>query len=87
MKINWKVRVQKKSFWVAIVSALIVATNSIAGAFGYDVLPVTQEIEAVIMTVLNLLVVAGVIEDMTTRGYEDSDQAMTYGKPKEDGIQ
>jgi phi LC3 family holin len=87
MKINWKVRLQKKSFWVAIVSALIVATNSIAGAFGYDALPVTQEIEAIVMTLLNVLVLAGVIEDMTTDGYQDSDQAMTYGKPKEDGIQ
>ncbi|WP_271401430.1 phage holin [Salinicoccus roseus] len=87
MKINWKVRLQKKSFWVAIVSALIVATNSIAGAFGYDVLPVTQEIEAIVMTLLNVLVLAGVIEDMTTRGYEDSDQAMTYGRPKKDGIE
>ena len=87
MKINWKVRVQKKSFWVAIVSAIIVAVNSIAAAFGQDVIPVTQEIEAVIMTILNLLVVAGVIEDMTTDGYQDSDQAMTYGKPKKEGIQ
>lgn len=87
MKINWKVRMQKKSFWVAIVSALIVATNSIAAAFGYDVIPVTQEVEAVAMTILNVLVLAGVVEDMTTKGYEDSDQAMTYAKPKKDGAE
>jgi phi LC3 family holin len=87
MKINWQVRMQKKSFWVAIVSALIVAANSIAAAFGYDVIPVTQEVEAIAMTILNVLVLAGVVEDMTTKGYKDSDQAMTYAKPKKDGAE
>lgn len=82
MNINWKVRIQKKSFWVAIVSALIVAANSIAGALGQDIIPVTEGIESVIMTVLNLLVVAGVIEDMTTKGYQDSERAKGYTKPE-----
>lgn len=87
MQINWEVRAKKKSFWMAIVSAIVVAVNSIAAALGQDVIPVTQEIEAVIMTTLNFLVVAGVIEDMTTKGYQDSDQAMTYDRFTQDGIQ
>ncbi|WP_020006229.1 phage holin [Salinicoccus albus] len=82
MNINWRVRVQKKSFWVSIISALIVFANSIASALGFDLVPLTDTLETALMALLNVLVVAGVIEDMTTRGYQDSEQAKGYTTPK-----
>ncbi|MCY8123305.1 phage holin, partial [Bacillus spizizenii] len=35
-KINWKVRLKKKTFLVAIFSATLLFVQAIASAFGYD---------------------------------------------------
>ena len=34
--INWKVRFKKKSFWVAIVSAIVLFVNNITQALGLN---------------------------------------------------
>lgn len=36
-KINWKGRLKKKTFLVAIFSATLLFAQSIASAFGYDI--------------------------------------------------
>lgn len=86
MKINWKVRLKNKTFWLAIVPALLLVVQTVASLFGYawDFVVLNQQIAAVINAVFAVLAVLGVVTDPTTAGVTDSDRAMTYEKPKED---
>nr|DAW83448.1 MAG TPA: holin [Caudoviricetes sp.] len=86
MKINWKVRLKNKTFWLAIVPALLLVIQTVASLFGYawDFVVLNQQIAAVINAVFAVLAILGVVTDPTTAGVTDSDRAMTYEKPKED---
>jgi phi LC3 family holin len=86
MKINWKVRLKNKTFWLAIVPALLLVIQTVASLFGYawDFVVLNQQIAAVINAVFAVLAILGVVTDPTTAGMTDSDRAMTYEKPKED---
>ncbi len=86
MKINWKVRLKNKTFWLAIVPALLLVVQTVASLFGYawDFVVLNQQIAAVINAVFAVLAILGVVTDPTTAGMTDSDRAMTYEKPKED---
>lgn len=84
MKINWKVRLQHKQFWVSLIALLIVLANQIAGIFYFDITIYNDQITAVSETVLSILGLLGIIIDPTTKGTSDSEQAMNYDKPKDD---
>lgn len=83
MKINWKVRLQHKTFWVSLVALLIVLANQIAGIFNVDITIYNAQVTAITETVLSILALLGIIIDPTTAGTSDSYQAMRYQKPKE----
>lgn len=83
MKINWKVRMQHKTFWVSLISLLIVLANQIAGIFNVDITIYNAQVTAITETVLGILALLGIIIDPTTNGASDSYQAMRYRKPKE----
>lgn len=77
MKINWKVRIQSKPFWVALFALI----GFILGEFDvYD----AGRYELLVQLILGVLIAAGIIVDPTTTGMTDSKQAMTYDKPKDD---
>lgn len=82
-KINWKVRAKKKSFWVAIVSAIALFINNITGAFGLDYSAQVQTGVDIVSTILTLLAGLGIVTDMTTKGIGDSEIAQTYNKPRD----
>ena len=82
-KINWKVRAKKKSFWVAIVSAVALFINNITGAFGLDYSAQVQTGVDIVSAILTLLAGLGIITDMTTKGIGDSEIAQTYDKPRD----
>ena len=86
MKINWKVRLKNKTFWLARVPALLLVIQTVASLFGYawDFVVLNQQRAAVINAVFAVLAILGVVTDPTTAGMTDSDRAMTYEKPKED---
>ena len=86
MKINWKVRLKNKTFWLAIVPALLLVVQTVASLFGYawDFVVLNQQIAAAINAVFAVLAILGVVTDPTTAGVTDSDRAMGYDKPKED---
>jgi phi LC3 family holin len=86
MKINWKVRLKNKTFWLAIVPALLLVVQTVASLFGYawDFVVLNQQIAAIINAVFAVLAILGVVTDPTTAGVTDSDRAMCYDKPKED---
>ena len=83
-KINWQVRMRKKTFWVAIVSALAVFANNILQAFGLDYENGIQQTVNGVAGLLTILASAGIIIDPTTKGTGDSPIALTYDKPRND---
>lgn len=76
MKINWSLRLQSKYFWVALISLIVLLTQQL----GFDIFP--KNWEEVLNTVLSILILLGVINDPTTAGLNDSEQAMDYLVPK-----
>ena len=78
MNINWKLRLQHKSFWVALVGLLVILSQQL----GIKFLP--DNVADITNTILAIGVLVGVITDPTTAGLGDSTQALGYDKPKED---
>ena len=85
--INWKVRLQSGSWWMGIISAVVVAVFAVLRLFNVE-LPVTAE-EAMNAATLILMIPAaiGIITDPTTKGVSDSQQALTYDTPKSDNTE
>src|SRR5699024_10462389 len=86
MKINWKVRIKQKSFWVAIVSAIILFINNVTQALGLNYTEQLEQFSDGINGLLAVLVTFGVINDPTTKGMKDSGIAQTYSKPRDENI-
>lgn len=84
--INWKVRCKKKSFWVAIVSAIILFVNNITQALGLNYTEQLEQFSDGVNGLLTVLVTFGVIQDHTTKGLKDSGIAQTYTKPRDENI-
>lgn len=83
MKINWKVRLQNKAWLLSMAAAIIAFAYQLCGLCGI-VPPISEDMtmQAVGM-VVNILVALGIVVDPTTAGVTDSQQAMSYDKPKE----
>ena len=84
MKINWLVRIKNKTFWLALIPALLLLAQSIAAMLGFsiDLSGVSDKLISVIETVFTVLAILGVVVDPTTAGVGDSKQALTYMEPK-----
>ena len=85
--INWKVRINNKQWWLAVVPAIALVAQAVAGVFGYtlDLSTLVGKILGVVDAVFALLVILGVVVDPTTAGIADSKRAMTYEQPWRDG--
>lgn len=85
MKLNWKVRFKNKNFWLAIVPAILLFVQVVASIFGFtlELGNLGDKLLAVINAVFGVLAILGIVTDPTTKGVSDSEQAMTYDKPKE----
>ncbi len=82
--INWKVRLQSGSWWMGIISAIVVAVFAILKICKVNVPVTADEIMNVAMLVLMIPAAIGITTDPTTKGVSDSQQALTYDTPKED---
>lgn len=82
MKINWKVRIRHRQFWVALISAVILLTNQVASIFEVDITLISAKIQQSFESILLILALFGIIIDPTTAGAKDSSQAMVYSKPR-----
>ena len=84
--INWTVRIKNKNFWLAAIPALLLLAQTVAALFGLtlDLGAVGDKLLAVVNAVFALLAILGVVNDPTTAGISDSEQARTYISPKED---
>lgn len=87
MKINWTVRIKNKVFWLALIPAVIILIQAVAAALGFslDLAILGDKLVAVVEAVFGVLAILGIVADPTTSGVSDSEQAMTYTEPKEDG--
>ena len=85
-KINWTVRLKSKTFWLAIIPALLLLVQVVAAVFGFelDLGVLGDRLLAVVNAVFAVLTILGVVTDPTTAGLADSKQALTYKEPKED---
>lgn len=80
MNINWKIRLQSKTFWTSMVALLLVLANQIAAIFGVDITIYNDQITNITETVLAILGLVGVVHDPTTKGLSDSERALNYEK-------
>lgn len=76
-KINWKLRLQRKSFWVALIGLVAILSQQL----GIKFLP--DNVAEITNTILAIGVLVGIINDPTTAGLTDSNQALDYTEPKE----
>lgn len=88
MKINWKVRIKNKTFWLSIIPAVILLVQAVAAVFGYtlDLGEVGDNLIEVVNTLFVVLAIMGVVNDPTTSGISDSERVMTYETPKKDAV-
>ena len=87
--INWKVRIQQKWFWVAIIPSVLLLIQLVLDVFGVkvDFGMLGDKLLAIVDAVFVILAIIGVVTDPTTEGIGDSTLAMTYEIPKtKDGI-
>ena len=84
MKINWKVRIKNKVFWLALIPAVLLLVQVVAAVFGIDLNldALGDKLLAVVNALFAVLTILGVVTDPTTVGISDSRQAMEYDKPK-----
>lgn len=78
--INWKVRLQSKKFWIAMIPALLYLVDLVGKWFGLDLKAEVVQAEAMqfIDAVFVLLMLMGIVVDPTTKGLKDSERAMEY---------
>lgn len=86
--INWKVRLKNPAFWTGLIGVLATLAISVAQLLGLDIADVVNgwqsALVALVTAVFGILALVGVVTDPTTSGVSDSNQALTYTKPKED---
>ena len=75
-KKNWRVRLRNKTFWLTLVPLLVLLTQQL----GLNWVP--ENWESIFTTVMAILTVVGIINDPTTAGIKDSEQALAYYEPK-----
>ncbi len=75
-KINWRVRLRNKTFWLTLVPLLVLLSQQL----GLNWVP--ENWESIFGTVMAILTVVGIINDPTTAGLKDSEQALNYVVPK-----
>ena len=84
--INWKLRFQNKVTLTAIIVTVIALVYKVFAAAGYaPAIPEAEVIEIAEMVVY-LLALMGIVVDPTTEGAHDSERAMQYVAPSDDGM-
>lgn len=84
--INWKVRFKNKRFVIAFIAGLLLLVKQVSVLFGYNLNTelFSTNINNVVDAVFLLLGLLGIVNDPTTKGFSDSEQALSYKEPKQD---
>lgn len=91
MKINWKVRAKNPVFWANIIAAILLPILAYMGLSWEDMTSwvalggiLVEAVKNPVILVSVLVSVWNALNDPTTAGISDSNQAMTYQVPKVD---
>ena len=81
--INWKTRLQNKSFWVSIIPAALLLAQVVAAVFGYklELGDLGNKLLAVVNALFAVLSILGIVVDPTTNGVSASARALNYDAP------
>lgn len=81
--INWKVRLKNKTFWLAIIPAVLMLIQAVAAVFGFalDLGDLGNKLLTIVEAVFMVLGIVGIVNDPTTAGLSDSARAMNYTEP------
>lgn len=84
--INWKIRVQNKTFWITLIPAIILTVQAVLKLFNVqlDLSNVSNNLLEVVNTIFVVLTITGIVVDPTTHGVSDSNRALDYDKPHKD---
>ena len=85
MKINWMVRIKNKAFWLAIIPAVLLLVQAVAGAFGFvlELGEIGDKLLEIVNAVFVVLSLLGIVADPTTIGMGDSQRALKYVDPRD----
>lgn len=81
--INWRVRLQNKTWLLAMLAAIVAFAYQLLGLLGVVPAVSQDQITQLIGLVVNILVALGIVVDPTTSGVTDSTRALHYDKPGE----
>lgn len=83
-KINWKVRLANKSFWITMIPAILLLIQLVARLFGFEIKVdgLQENLLNIVNALFVVLAVLGITVDPTTKGIADSENALTYTEPK-----
>lgn len=86
-RINWKVRIANKTFWLSLIPAALLLVQVVASVFGFtlDLGELGNKLLEVVNALFAVLAILGVINDPTTAGVADSQRAMSYEAPYKSG--
>jgi phi LC3 family holin len=87
--INWKVRLRNRNWVIAFISQIMIIAQMVLAclnSFGIIDFQLTDAIQNGVLTFVNvffvLLSLLGIVQDPTTKGFGDSERALTYKDPK-----
>lgn len=82
--INWKVRIKSKTFWLALIPAVLLLAQTVCAVCGVElhIEALQGQLLDVVNAVFLVLTILGIVADPTTAGWGDSALAMTYEEPR-----
>lgn len=87
MRINWKILIANKKFWVQLIPAVIAIAIAVARLFGIELnlSDLESKLLDLVEAVFILVGVFNIIDDPTQKAYlKFSERAMTYTEPWRD---
>jgi phi LC3 family holin len=72
---NWKTRIKNKTFWLALVPAILLLAQVISVPFGYkfDIDLINKQLLDIVNAAFGVLTIVGVVADPTTAGITDKE--------------
>ncbi len=86
-KINWKVRLKNKAFWLTIIPAILTVIYAILNLAGIIPAIEKETLLRAVYALFSILSVLGIVIDPTTKGVGDSERALGYEEPYDDNAQ
>ena len=72
---NWQTRIKNKTFWLALVPAILLLAQVVAVPFGYkfDIDLINKQLLDIVNAAFGVLTIIGVVADPTTAGITDKE--------------